>query len=251
MDHSAPRLVPRAPAAVARLGGPTLAFIVAIAVSIAWIAPFDRFFAEATFALPALRAVLIVALAAVGAWLAPRVSLEVGQHGLRRPLLFPLAVSLGVAVWCAAIDVAMVRRVGHAGAYAALIQGGPLGPRLIYYSLRAFNENVIYRLFATTLLAWAFARLAGHRRDPAPAAAIVAAVVIAQLVNILGNVTFGGGPVTAFSVAYDSLRYIAPGIVWGLLYWRFGFVTTEIACTSVHLFFQPLASAGLTLIHGL
>jgi hypothetical protein len=249
MGRIAPRVDLGFPSALAPLANPTVLCIIAIAAAIAWIAPFDRFFADATLGIPALRAGLIAAIGATGAWLAPGVGLEVRQHNLRHRLLFPLAVSLGVAAWCAAIDVAMVRRVGQASAYATMIQSGPMGPRLIYFILRAFNENVLYRLFATTVLAWTFARLGGSTQGRAPAAAIMAAIVAAQLANILANVTLGGGPVTAFSLAYDSLRYVAPGVAWGVLYWRFGFMTTEIACTSVHLFFQPMAAAGLTLIH--
>ncbi len=36
-------------------------------------------------------------------------------------------------------------------------------------------------------------------------------------------------------LAYDAARHIMPGVVWALLYWRYGFVAAEIAsvtCTS-------------------
>ena len=46
-------------------------------------------------------------------------------------------------------------------------------------------------------------------------------------------------------MAHDGLRYFAPGMLWSWLFWRRGFQANEIASTSVHLFFQPLAGALL------
>ena len=214
-----------------------IAAALSVAAVIAALQPFDVLFAAATFGQPVLRAGAIVAMALAGGAAAHRVGLQVGPTAGRRSLLVPLLAAVVVALGCAVAD--RVFKPSLHAPYARLMTSVPLAARMTLYMLRAFNENIIYRLFLGSVLAWALGRV--WRRDGAPAeAAIWAAFAVAQAINVWANVT-SQAPVTAPAVLHDTLRYFAPGMVWSWLYRRHGFQANEIASTSVHLFFQPLA----------
>lgn len=226
--------------------GATLSWKVAvgltIAALIAWVAPFDRAFDAITFGIPALRSALIVALAVTGAILGQRVGLNFGSRPGRAALLVPLAAAVAVGMGCALIDVLM-RRTLHSN-YLHFVTTMPLDRRIIGYTTRAFNENIIYRLFLASLLAWLIGQV-WHSQDGRPTmGAFWTAFILAQVINIAINVTVLA-PITPLSLLHDALRYAAPGLVWSWLYWRYGFQSNEIACTSVHLVLQPLLSLGM------
>lgn len=218
-----------------------IAAALTIAAVIAAVEPFDRAFAAVTFGIPALRAALIVALAAAGAIMGQRVGFNFGVMPGKRTIVVSFVAAILVAIWCAGIDVSM-RPVLQPG-YLRYVTTIPLGERLLGYTMRAFNENIMYRLFLSSLLAWVLG-MVWHSADGRPTVgAFCAAIVIAQMVNIGINITILA-PVTTFSLLHDALRYVAPGVVWGWLYWRYGFQSNEIACTSVHIVLQPLLSLG-------
>ena len=87
-------------------------------------------------------------LALIGAFCADRVGLRLEGHGTRSPVLVGLAAAIAAAAYVAAIDGLLFRNTLPA-AYVDLFETESLGDRLIYFMLRAFNENVIYRLFAS------------------------------------------------------------------------------------------------------
>ena len=209
----------------------------ALAAAIAWIEPFDPLFAAVTFGQPLLRALGIVALAIVGAAMGRRAGLVVEPHGEPAPMLFPVLVAAGVAVGCAGVD-GLFRPVLHAD-YLHTMTTVPLAERTAAYMMRAFNENILYRLFLGSILVWGLGRV-WRRADGRPAAiAVWTGFALSQALNIWINVT-SHAPLTAAVIAHDGLRYFAPGMVWSWLYWRRGFQANEIASTSVHVFFQPL-----------
>ena len=211
------------------------------AAAIAWFAPFDFAFDAATFGLPALRAALIIVLALAGLAAARRIGLGLEPSDLKRPVLFPLAVAAAVGVACAVSDW-MFRPFLHES-YVE-VMSAPLGLRLALYMLRAFNENILYRLFLGSVLIWLIGQ-AWKRADGRPAeGAYWLGFALSQALNIWINVT-SQGPLSALGGAHDVLRYFAPGMVWSWLYRRHGFQSNEIACTTVHLFFQPLVTIGL------
>jgi len=120
----------------------------------------------------------------------------------------------------------------------------PLALRMTAFMLRAFNENILYRLFLGSLLIWLIG-LVWKRPDGRPATgAFLAGFALSQALNVWINVT-SQAPITPIGLLHDTLRYFAPGMVWSWLYWRHGFQSNEIASTSVHLFFQPLLTLGL------
>jgi hypothetical protein len=67
------------------------------------------------------------------------------------------------------------------------------------------------------------------------------AIVIAQAVPMLLNeIPFYPQTITPIFMLYVVVRFILAGILWGYLYWRHGFATSEIAHVSTHIFLQPL-----------
>jgi hypothetical protein len=219
--------------------------IVGIGAAIAAITPFDRAFDTATFDSPALRATLLVALAAIGLMFAAKVGAPIESRGLRHPIRTPLLIAAGVAVYLTVLDVWVFRSILAPG-YLAFISGASLVDRLGYFMLRAFNESILYRLFLSSVLVWAFGLLWRHADGRPANRAYWVGIVVAQALNIAVNVTF----LTAFSTTpalllHDGLRYILPGVLWGYLYFRHGFTTHEIAAVGTHLFFQPFLSLAL------
>lgn len=104
----------------------------------------------------------------------------------------------------------------------------PLFPRMFRSCLRSLEEEVLYRLILTTLLAsipllW--------RRQPGRWW-IVGAIVLAQLVNVHA--------VVAAAPPWGILRFWVVGCVWGWLYWRHGFLAALLTHGSAHLMLDPL-----------
>jgi len=213
-----------------------------IAAMIAWVAPFDLAFAAATLGSPPLRAVAIVALGLIGLAAARRIGLHIGPRRLKHPILTPLAVAAGTAVYCSAVD--WLFRSELSPQYFTLMTTTPLALRIAVFALRAFNENLLYRLFLGSVLVWGLGLFWRSAAGRPAAGAYLVGFVLSQTANIWINVT-AFAPLTPMHLLHDALRYIVPGLIWSWLYYRHGFQSNEIACTSVHLFFQPLVTIGL------
>ncbi len=213
-----------------------------MAAVIAWFQPFDLLFAGATFDQPALRASGIVALALAGGWVGRRVGLGVEPHGRGGSVVFPVLVATGVAVGCAAMDRLFSASLHPA--YRAVIMEQPLALRTLGYMLRAFNENILYRLFLGSCLVWTFGQVWKDGQGAPAVGAVWCGFALSQAINVWVNVT-ALAPLSAAGLAHDGLRYFAPGMVWSWLYWKRGFRANEIASTSVHLVFQPLVGVLL------
>jgi hypothetical protein len=214
----------------------------ALAAAIAWMQPYDLVFGWITLGSPPLRAALIVLMALVGTSLGERAGLALEDRRGAFPVRDALMAALAVAVFCALCDW-IWRPELHPG-YVQFLSATPLAQRSLRFAMRAFNESIIYRLFLGSLLVWAFGRVWKKADGQTADGAFWAGFALSQIVNIWINVS-ALAPLTPAAAAHDALRYVAPGVVWGWLYWRRGFVANEIACTSVHLFFQPLVVLGL------
>ena len=214
---------------------PALVAIVLTSATIAVLSPFDIAFAAVTFGSPLLRAVMMAAMALVGAFCAQRVGLRLDGHGARYPVLIGVAMAALMAAYVIAMDAFLFRHLLPAD-YIEFLES-PLSDRLAYFMLRAFNENVIYRLFVFSTLVY-LARPCG-----AAPLLLFAAMVAAQLINIGINVVAASAEALSFLVlAYDALRYVAPGVLWAWLFCRFGFVIAEVASVGCHIFLQPAFS---------
>ena len=207
----------------------------AIGSVIAAIGPFDVAFGLSTGGSAVLRAVALPAMGLAGLFFASRVGLTVPTFGLRHPVRTPLAVAFAVAFAVAAID-GFVFRPLLLPDYVEYFRNSDDAERLLYFMLRAFNEQIIYRLFLMSFLVWGLGLIwRGDGGRPANGA-YWAAMTMAQVANIAINMPL---PATPTMLCYDIARYICPGIVWGYLYWRHGFMTAEIAHVGTHPFLQP------------
>ncbi|HEX3653352.1 MAG TPA: hypothetical protein VHU18_11065 [Rhizomicrobium sp.] len=227
-----------------RLGAidPVLLVILPLAMAVAIVGPFDRNIQIITSGDPLLRVASIAVVVVAGAVFAQQSGLSLLGNSARWPWI-GMGCAIGVAMYVCLID-AFLFRSDLPLSYLHEIQGQGLKERLSYYFLRAFQENIIYRLFLYSALAWLFCRL---RRTSATELTIVQAISIAlvvQLVNVLSN-TVSLEPASAIVPVYYAVRFVVPGTLWGFLYWRFGFATTELGHVACHAFLQPALGALL------
>lgn len=223
---------------MSRSGLVPLAAIALIAAAIGWFAPFDVYYTALTGNSAPARTLVIAGVAILGGLAAQAAGLRLVGHGrlggLGAPAGIGLAAAVTVAGWVLLLDCLLFRARLAEGVVAFL--RAPLDVRLVYFMLRAFNENVIYRLFGFGGAVWLWTRWRGR---PGMAMMLVLAVLV-QAVNIGANVVWaGGGAVTLASLGYDGVRYIVPGVVWAWLFVRHGFATAEVASVGCHVFLQP------------
>jgi hypothetical protein len=222
------------PARLPVVFGPSLIATLVIGMVIAALLPFDFYIAKITN-LPLVRGALVGATVLAGAVCAQRAGLRLEGHG-RRPVLLGVAMAVLVAGYVVLLDCFLFRNLlseGYAQIFAA-----PLQKRLIYFMLRAFNENILYRLFAFSLLAYAVTLL-GARRSVS-LLLIGVAMVVVQIANIGVNTEpLTPERMTFAIIGYEGLRYIVPGVIWAVLFWRNGFLVAEIASVGCHLVIQP------------
>lgn len=206
--------------------------IALIAMAIAAVLPFDRGLQAISGGHVVAHVLLMGLLTLAGGWLARRAGLALGGD-------WPvgMCVALGGAAYVVLLD-AVVFRFMLKDSMVALVHM-PLAGRLGVFMARAFNENVIYRLFGFSAAMAGLRRL--YRGGEVPLGPVLLAGLLMQLANIALNVWLPAshGPTLA-ELGYGMLRYVAPGVVWAWLYWRYGFVTTEIASVGGHLFLQPV-----------
>ncbi|HEX3365491.1 hypothetical protein [Phenylobacterium sp.] len=208
-------------------------------MAIAAIAPFDVAFTAATFGSPLLRMALIASLALIGAFSADRAGFQLAGHDVHRSILVGSAAAIVVAIYVIALDAFMFRSSLPAS-YVQFIKYTSLQERLAYFMLRAFNENVIYRLFVFSTATYAISRIRGVKASELAPALVWGVMIATQLLNISLNVILQpSAPLTPMALVYDVLRYVAPGVLWAWLFRRYGFMTAEIASVGCHVFLQP------------
>lgn len=204
----------------------------AIGALIAWLFPFDTLFLWATHGKPWAGALLMALLTVAGGAMARQQGLRIEGHSARSPLLLGLGVAFAMALYGLLIDLVVFSRLMPANFLDYL--DTPTWARLLYYMPRAFTENILYRLFLFTLLCRLFA--GGNPGWPR----LIVLMTLAQVVNVGANAAYlSAAPLDGLHLAYYALRYVLPGVVWGVLYVRNGFFTAEVASVSGHLFLQP------------
>ena len=214
--------------------------VIAVGSLIACLGPFNATVAFASGGTAIGRVALIVTLGFVGLLCANRVGLQISPKGLRHRFLTPLAIGAIVALEIVVVDCFMFRSDLRSD-YVTLFRNNDLRFRLLFFMLGAYAENIYYRLFLMSALVWAISLIwRGGNRQPANWV-FWAALTITQFVNAGFNVVAQiPDPITPVTLAYDALRYICPGLVWGYLYWRHGLVSAEIGAVGAHPFLQPL-----------
>ncbi|MGF6773543.1 hypothetical protein P3T18_006057 [Paraburkholderia sp. GAS199] len=219
------------------LTGGTLLFVGAL---IASQSGFDVVFNAVTGGSAWLRVVLFIALTYVGIFCAQRTGLRLAAHGLDHPMAVAFGIGLFVALYIAAVDLVLFRSLLPAS-YVTYFAEQPLHRRLFYFILRAFNENILYRLFFMSTMLWCLGLVWRNARGRIPDAAVWLTIVLAQAVPMLLNeAPFYPPHLTPVFLFYVVVRFILAGILWGVLYWRYGFLTAEVAHVSTHLFLQPI-----------
>ena len=203
----------------------------AIGALIAWLFPFDTLFLWVTHGKPWAGALLMALLTLADGTMARQQGLRIEGHSAPSPLLLGLGVALAMALYGLLIDLVIFSRLMPANFLDYL--DTPTWARLLYYMPRAFTENILYRLFLFTLLCRLFA-------GANPGWRVMVLITLAEVVNVGANAAYlSAAPLDGLHLAHYALRYVLPGVVWGVLYVRNGFFTAEVASVSGHLFLQP------------
>jgi hypothetical protein len=219
-----------------------LGVVLAAGALVAWWGPHDRLFDLAASGSAPGRLVLLAVLAAIGAAAARGAGLSLDSQGLKRPIATALLVSLAAAAICAGADLLFKPVLNPQ--YLASFKATSLIDRLIIQSMRAVFEGLVYRLFLGSVLVWLIGRVWKGADGRIAPGAYWAGFALAQMANIALNMA-GFMPLNALTLGYYAVRFLLPGVVWGRLYQKHGFITNEMAVFSVHLFFQPLATGLL------
>jgi hypothetical protein len=213
----------------------------------AFVSSYDLAFSTVTHGSAVYRVVLFELLVLAGAFCAQRTGLMVGSYGIKQPILIGLAAACGVAIAVACLDGFLMRGALSAS-YVELFRSNSTGWRLLYFLPRALIENVFYRLVLCSVLAYLAGIICGSKTILAKPAVMIVVITAAQIINIWINVVLPStGPLNVNILIYDALRYVLPGVAWGVIYWRYGFFTVEIASVGCHIFLQPMLGGVLAL----
>src|ERR1700733_11089045 len=167
-----------------------------IGATIAAITPFDLAFAALTQGSALARVCLLVTLGLIGIYCSNLNGFVLRKRGLH-PIIAGALCALGVAVYVVLIDAWLFRAVVPRS-YIEFFHTHDLRQRLIYYMLRAFNENVLYRLFAFSTLGYVLALMSKRRTI-----SFVISMVVAQVVNVgINIVPTASDPVTPLFLIY-------------------------------------------------
>jgi hypothetical protein len=139
--------------------------IVAVGCVIAAIAPFDTAFAYLTNGSALARVCLLAVIGTCGVFCAEKSGLQLRPSNLRCPTLMPISIALLVAVYVIVIDCILFRTIVPQRTIE-LFRNVPLGPRLLGFMMRAWNENIIYRLTVMSALSWLIGFLWRNRWRP-------------------------------------------------------------------------------------
>jgi hypothetical protein len=126
--------------------------------------------------------------------------------------------------------------------YVQLFSGPDLMGRIRLFAFKAMLEELAFRLVVMAAIVAVGGRLAHDSKGVAAPSIFVIAILVAQAVNLGLQLR---PPTSVGEGAYDLLRFYLPGVVWGWLCWRHGFVSAFIAHPLTHLVLQPLLLAAL------
>jgi hypothetical protein len=212
---------------------------------IASMAGFDIVFNAITGDMPWIRVALFLALTTLGIFFAQRTGLRLAPHDLGHPIAVAFGIGLLVTIYIATIDVVVFRHL-LPPPYVAYFSELTLSERMIYFMLRAFNETILYQLFFMSAVVWGIGLVWQDSQGLPPKTAYWIAIILAQTIPMLLNAAgFYPPHITPIFLLYVAVRFILVGILWGFLYWRYGFVMAETAHVSTHIFLQPILGYSL------
>jgi hypothetical protein len=126
--------------------------------------------------------------------------------------------------------------------YVRLFSGPDLSGRIGLFAVKAMLEEVGFRLIVMSAIVAVGGWFVHDDRGDAAPFVFVLAILAAQALNIGLQLH---PPTTVGQGAYDSMRFYLPGVAWGWLCWRHGFISAFIAHPLAHLVLQPLLLATL------
>jgi hypothetical protein len=199
-------------------------------------------------------ALLVVAGAAVGATLAPKLGFtsHASRVNVRTPFASQIrrAIASGIVtgVVVVALDIALFRHfrlqppgTAHWDAIFQTLAGG-----VLYGGL---SEEVMMRFGLMSFVVWIGARLharrraadagASDRRVAAPGGVVVAAIVIVAVLFALGHLPAATvvSPLTATLLLRILLLNAVAGLVFGWLYWKASLEAAMLSHATVHVVF--------------
>lgn len=138
-------------------------------------------------------------------------------------------------------DGIVFRRTLPAG-YVQLFSGPDLMGRIRLFALKAMLEEVAFRLVVMSAIVAVGGWLAHDSKGDAAPFIFVIAILAAQAANLGLQLR---PPTSVGEGGYDVLRFYLPGVVWGWLCWRHGFISAFVAHPLTHLVLQPLLLVSL------
>jgi hypothetical protein len=199
-------------------------------------------------------AVLVVAGAALGAALAPRLGFVSHRARVNVAASFgsevrrAIAAGLVAGVIIVALDVVLFRQftLDARSAHAAAIVLQGLAGGVLYGGL---SEEIMMRWGLMTLLVWFAARFVARRGGDAPPAPVcVVVIVVVALLFAAGHLPAASAvaPLTGSVVARILLLNGVAGLVFGWLYWKASLEAAMLAHASVHVVFAVAQLFGWT-----
>lgn len=168
---------------------------------------------------------------------APVLQAAVSSGGSWKALAPQLAPAAAVGVGVAVLLYILQQVTPTELTVAASRMEIPLAAKLLYGGV---TEEVLMRWGVMTLIAWVAWRLAG-RRERALAPSIALAIVLSALLFGLGHLPAARAMGAALSppvVGYIVLGNALPGLLFGLLFWRWGLEAAMLAHALAHLLFH-------------
>lgn len=212
--------------------------------AIAALAGFDIVFDAITGGHAWLRVMTLLCMVFIGLFCAKRSGLELLPIRLSHPFATAFSIAFAVASAISLTDCVLFREI-LPDSYVTSFSSGN-GERMVYYMLRAFNENLFYRLFFMSALCYCLGFVFSSENGEIPNSVYWFSIIIAQTVSITINVIpLSPSTITPIFILYVFVRFICAGILWGYIYWKNGFVTAEIAHVSTHIFLQPVLGYAL------
>jgi hypothetical protein len=154
-----------------------------------------------------------------------------------RSLVLAVATGLGFGTYMALSDATVFRSVVPES-QTALIAASSVLQRLGIFAQGVVVEEVLFRLIIMSAVVWLLTTIAGAPRKWCYWAAILlVAFVVYPLFHrsYLASLDF-----TALVVLREVVLHGAVGVLWGYLYWRYGFFAAVIGHISAHIALEPL-----------
>jgi len=193
-------------------------------------------------------ALLVIAGAAVGAALAPRLGFtshvaRVNVHGgFAKELPLAIASGLAIGMAVAALDFALFQHATQRMPSMRTIAGGLAGG-ILYGGLA---EEIMMRWGVMSFVAWLGMRMFARNASAVPAPIGAAVIVIVALLFAAGHLPAAAmtTPLTFVVVARTLLLNAVAGLLFGWLFWRRSLESAMVAHASVHVVFAVAQMLG-------